>query len=152
MIEIISDFMQYLQIKRSFLLGLYALTGFYCHAQSGTAFTKTLFQTFQQKDTAFIAGELAPNFSIAGHTDAGARFRLNQIVKNYPVSKIESKTDKKTKKGSLINLDLISAENKTVHAQALLDSSGKLIHLSLFDELYGVKRMEKTKLRAINPF
>ncbi|WP_333886316.1 retropepsin-like aspartic protease [Sphingobacterium siyangense] len=144
--------MWYIQTKKSILSGLCALAWFSSYAQSTEIFTQKLLQAFQQKDTAFIAGELAPNFSIAGHTDAGARFRLNQIVKNYPVSKIESKTDKKTKKGSLINLDLISEENKTVHAQALLDSSGKLIRLSLFDELYGVKRMEKTKLRAIIPF
>jgi hypothetical protein len=144
--------MWYIQTKKSILAGLCALAWVSSYAQSTEIFTKKLLQAFQQKDTAFIAGELAPNFSIAGHTDAGARFRLNQIVKNYPVSKIESKTDKKTKKGSLISLDLISTENKTVHTHALLDSSGKLIHLSLFDELYGVKRMEKTKLRAIIPF
>ncbi len=72
---IINDFMQYLQIKRSFLLGLYVLAGSYCHAQAKNIFGEKLFQTFQQKDTTLIVAELAPNFSIAGHTDAGAKFR-----------------------------------------------------------------------------
>jgi|GEM_PF-6066107 hypothetical protein len=84
--------------KRLFLVGLCALTGFNSYAQSKDTFDQKLLQAFQQKDTTVLVGELAPNFSIAGHTDVGAKFRLNQIVKNYQVWKIEIKTDKKRKK------------------------------------------------------
>ena len=138
--------------KRLFLVGLCALTGFSSYAQSKDTFAQKLLQAFQQKDTTVLVGELAPNFSIAGHTDVGAKFRLNQIVKNYQVSKIEIKTDKKTKKGSLLKLALISKDNKHNNAEALFDRSNKLVHLSLFDQLYGMQRMEKAQLRAVIPF
>ena len=149
---IINDFMQYLQIKRSFLLGLYVLAGSYCHAQAKNIFGEKLFQTFQQKDTTLIVAELAPNFSIAGHTDAGAKFRLNQIIKNYPVSKIEVITEKKTAKGTLLQLNVTAETDKKRNTEALLDKSGKLVRLSLFDQLYGMQRKEKAQLRATIPF
>ncbi len=144
--------MRYIQTKQAFLFGLSILSGVYCHAQSGTAFTKNLLQTFRQKDTTLIVAELAPNFSIAGHTDAGAKFRLNQIIKNYPVSKIEVTTEKKTVKGTIVRLNLTSGTDKYLNTEALLDQSGKLVRLSLFDQLYGMQRMEKAQLRAIIPF
>lgn len=144
--------MRYIQTKQTFLFGLFILSGFYCHAQSGTAFTKNLFQTFRQKDTTLIVAELAQNFSIAGHTDAGAKFRLNQIIKNYPVSKIEVITEKKTAKGTILQLNLTSGTDKHLNTEALLDQSGKLVHLSLFDQLYGMQRKQKAQLRATIPF
>ncbi|MGE8428599.1 MAG: retropepsin-like aspartic protease [Sphingobacterium sp.] len=144
--------MRYIQTKQAFLFGLSILSGFYCHAQTKNIFGEKLFQTFQQKDTTLIVAELAQNFSIAGHTDTGAKFRLNQIIKNYPVSKIEVITEEKTAKGTLLQLNFTAETDKKRNAEALLDKSGKLVRLSLFDQLYGMQRKGKAQLRATIPF
>ncbi|MDR0265277.1 MAG: retroviral-like aspartic protease family protein [Sphingobacterium sp.] len=146
------NFMWYTQTKKSILFGLFALTVLSSYAQSSATFAQKLFQAFQQKDTTFLTGELASNFSIAGHTDSGAKFRLNQIIKNYQVSKIEIKADTKVKNRRITQLSFLDKANKLVNADALFNPSDKLVHLSLFDQLYGMQRMDKAQLRAVIPF
>ncbi|WP_433902108.1 retropepsin-like aspartic protease [Sphingobacterium puteale] len=144
--------MWYTQTKKSILTGVCTLVLFSSYAQSSATFAQKLFQAFQQKDTAFLTGELASNFSIAGHTDAGAKFRLDQIVKNYQISKIDIKADRKVKRGHVMQLAILDKVNKSINAEALFDTTDKLVHLSLFDQLYGMQRMDSAKLRAAIPF
>lgn len=144
--------MWYTQTKKSILTGVCTLVLFSSYAQSSATFAQKLFQAFQQKDTTFLTGELASNFSIAGHTDAGAKFRLDQIVKNYQISKIDIKADRKVKRGHVMQLAILDKVNKSINAEALFDTTDKLVHLSLFDQLYGMQRMDSAKLRAVIPF
>lgn len=144
--------MWYTQTKKSILTGVCTLVLFSSYAQSSATFAQKLFQAFQQKDTTFLTGELASNFSIAGHTDAGAKFRLDQIVKNYRISKIDIKADRKVKRGHVMQLAILDKVNKSINAEALFDTTDKLVHLSLFDQLYGMQRMDSAKLRAVIPF
>ncbi|RKO71314.1 clan AA aspartic protease [Sphingobacterium puteale] len=148
----ITNFMWYTQTKKSILTGVCTLVVFSSYAQSSATFAQKLFQAFQQKDTTFLTGELASNFSIAGHTDAGAKFRLDQIVKNYQISKIDIKADRKVKRGHVMQLAILDKVNKSINAEALFDTTDKLVHLSLFDQLYGMQRMDSAKLRAVIPF
>jgi len=144
--------MWYTQTKKSILTGVCTLVVFSSYAQSSATFAQKLFQAFQQKDTTFLTGELASNFSIAGHTDAGAKFRLDQIVKNYQISKIDIKADRKVKRGHVMQLAILDKVNKSINAEALFDTTDKLVRLSLFDQLYGMQRMDSAKLRAVIPF
>lgn len=144
--------MWYTQTKKLILTGLCTLVVFSSYAQSSATFAQKLFQAFQQKDTTVLASELASNFSIAGHTDDGAKFRLDQIVKNYQISKIDIKADRKVKKGRIMQLAILDKANKSINAEALFNTTDKLVHLSLFDQLYGMRRMEKAALRAVIPF
>lgn len=121
-------------------------------AQLARELPAKLLTCFEQKDTAIITAELAPNFSIAGHTGQGANFRLNQIVKNYPLKAVHILSDKKTKRGSLLQIEVTDTKGKTTSNQALVDKDGKLIYFSLFDQLYGLKREIQPKLRAVIPF
>ncbi|WP_312338018.1 retropepsin-like aspartic protease [Sphingobacterium sp.] len=144
--------MLFKQIFKAGALLSFVLSAAILQAQTATQFSAKLLSCFAHKDTSNISTQLAPNFSIAGHTDAGAKFRLNQIIKNYQVSKIETKTEKKTNRGTLLQLVLTSKDNNQNNAEALLDRSNKLVHLTLFDQLYGMQRKEKAVLRAIIPF
>ena len=144
--------MLFKQIFKTGTLLSFVLSTALLQAQTTTQLPAKLLTCFIHKDTSNISTQLAPNFSIAGHTDAGAKFRLNQIIKNYQVSKIETKTEKKTNRGTLLQLALTSKDNKQNYAEALLDRSNKLVHLSLFDQLYGMQRKEKAILRATIPF
>src|SRR5690606_22859540 len=47
---------------------------------------------------------------------------------------------------------ITDAKEKTSTSQALVDPQGKLVHFSLFDQLYGMKRKNKSTLRAVIPF
>ena len=121
-------------------------------AQLAAQLPAKLLTCFEQKDTSMILGELAPNFSVAGHTGAGASFRLNQIIKNYPLKSVHILSENKTDRGTLLQIETIDAKDKPTTNQALIDSNGKLVHFSLFDQLYGLKRESKPKLRAVIPF
>ncbi|WP_343564765.1 retropepsin-like aspartic protease [Sphingobacterium sp.] len=138
-------------IKAGALLLLTALAS-WSKAQLASQLPAKLLTCFEQKDSSFISAELAPNFSIAGHTGAGASFRLNQIIKNYPLKAVNILSDKKTKKGTLLQIEVTDTKGKTTSNQALVDHKGKLIYFSLFDQLYGLKRENTPKLRAVIPF
>lgn len=144
--------MLFKQIFKAGALLSFVLSTAILQAQTATQLPAKLLSCFVHKDTSDILTQLAPNFSIAGHTDAGAKFRLNQIIKNYPVSKIEVITEKKTAKGTILQLNLTSGTDKHLNTEALLDQSGKLVRLSLFDQLYGMQRKQKAQLRATIPF
>lgn len=144
--------MLFKQIFKAGALLSFVLSAAILQAQTATQLSAKLLSCFAHKDTSNISTQLAPNFSIAGHTDAGAKFRLNQIIKNYPISKIEVITEKKTAKGTILQLNLTSGTDKHLNTEALLDQSGKLVRLSLFDQLYGMQRKQKAQLRATIPF
>jgi len=139
-------------IKKLMILGVYLANNTVVLGQTDKILPAKLLTCFEQKDTSFINSELAPNFSVAGHTGAGASFRLNQIVKNYPLKAVHILSDEKTKRGTLLQIEVTDTKGKTTSNQALVDNKGKLIYFSLFDQLYGLKRESKPKLRAVIPF
>ncbi|MDR2271547.1 MAG: retroviral-like aspartic protease family protein [Sphingobacterium sp.] len=140
------------QIKKLVILAIYIGNSITLLAQTETTLPVRLLACFEKKDTSIITGELAPNFSVAGHTGEGASFRLNQIVKNYPLKAVHILSEKKTNRGTLLQIEITDSKGKTTSDQALVDGNGKLIYFSLFDQLYGLKRENKPKLRAVIPF
>ncbi|MDM1295388.1 clan AA aspartic protease [Sphingobacterium sp. N143] len=141
--------MSKIKIKKLILLGTYTVNSIIATAQTIPA---KLLTAFEKKDTSLLSDALAPNFSVAGHTGEGADFRLNQIINNYPLKAIHILSKKKTSKGELLQMEITDAKEKTSTSQALVDPQGKLVHFSLFDQLYGMKRKNKSTLRAVIPF
>ncbi|WP_343538752.1 retropepsin-like aspartic protease [Sphingobacterium thalpophilum] len=139
-------------IKKLMILGVYIVQGLAISAQTNSILPERLLACFEQKDTSLISGELAGGFSIAGHTGQGAAFRFDQIVKNYPLKAIHILSKKKTDKGTLLQIETTDPKNHKVIHQALVDNQGKLVYFALFDQLYGLKRHSKPKLRARIPF
>lgn len=134
----------------SFLL--FVMSTAVLQAQTATKLPEKLLTVFVKKDTSLISDILAPNFAIAGHTGEGAYFRLNQIVKNYPLKGIQIRSEKKTSKGTILQVEITDSKDKKTLDQALVDNNGKLIYFNLFDQIYGLKRETRPKLRAIIPF
>lgn len=120
--------------------------------QSGGSFDQLLQHAFLKKDHTDLAAVLAENFAVAGHTGAGAQFRLQQIIKNYPAEAISVISNKKTDKGQLYAVEITEKGGKKTKTDALLNSEGKLIRMALFDQLYGMMRVTKPRLHAVIPF
>ena len=139
-------------IKKLIILGVYLVKSAVVLGQADNILPAKLLTCFEQKDTSLITAELASNFSVAGHTGQGASFRLNQIVKNYPLKSLRILSEKKIARGNLLQIETTDIKDKTTTNQALVDKEGRLIYFSLFDQLYGLKRESKPKLRAVIPF
>jgi len=134
-----------LTILATFTIGI----GF---AQSGGSFDQQLQNAFLKKDHTDLAAALADNFAVAGHTGKGAEYRLQQIIKNYPAESISLISNKKTDKGQLYAVEITEKGGKKTKTDALLNNEGKLVRITLFDQLYGMKRATNPKLRAVIPF
>lgn len=143
--------------KYKYQLGILLLTIFstqILHAQlkDKAAFTEALNQAFKQKELNILQPYLSENFSIAGHTGAGAQFRLTQIIKSYPAESVQIRSEQKVPKGILYTLEFKEKEDKQTESQALVDPDGKLIYITQFDHLYGMQRLPQSKLVAQIPF
>lgn len=112
------------------------------------AFSKAL----QRKDTAGLSGYLADEFAVAGHTAEGAKFRLDQIIKNYGASSMQVLGQEKTSKGVLYQVEFTEKDGKKTISNALVNTDGRLLYLTQFDQLYGLKREEQSQLIAQIPF
>lgn len=139
-------------IKLQVLLGLFSLSGISAFAQSDQNFSTNLLKVFKEKDTAHVSHDLAPNFSIAGHTGNGAKFRLNQIAQKYQISDAHAIAEQKVAKGKMIQYSITNTDQQQTNAQALFNPGGKLLYFSLFDQLYGLQRQKKPQLKATIPF
>ncbi|MFD2905949.1 aspartyl protease family protein [Sphingobacterium anhuiense] len=134
-----------LTILSAFTIGI----GF---AQPRRPFDEQLQHAFLKKDHTDLVATLADNFAVAGHTGTGAQFRLQQIIKNYPAEAIAVISNKKTDKGQLYAVEITEKGGKKTKTDVLLNSEGKLVHITLFDQLYGMKRATNPRLRAVIPF
>lgn len=122
------------------------------YAQDKPLLFEALVQAIQEKDSQAIRPYLSMLFTVAGHTGEGAQFRLKQVLSNYPGSSVKILDEKKVPKGLLYNLEFTKKDGKTDQSQALLDSQGKLLYITLFDQLYGLRRDKESKLLAQIPF
>lgn len=115
-------------------------------------FSKQLQDAFLKKDKSRLQSVLSSNFSIAGHTDETAQFRLEQIIDKYPISAFKQLENKKEKSKNTILLQVQRPNNTFDTTLVHLANDGKIKHIDLFDKLYGMQRLPKAKLRASIPF
>ena len=115
-------------------------------------FVAALTASFQHKDTLGLNNYLADEFAIAGHTAQGARFRLQHIIKNYDVILVNVLGQQTNPKGMLYQLEITEKGGKKTLSEALVNTAGKLVYLSQFDLLYGLKRENHARLVARIPF
>lgn len=108
--------------------------------------------TFEKKDLPRILPDLSDRFAIAGHTGAAAERRLQQILDQYPIQKIILASAEETSAGKLLNCRFEKSDGTAVDSKIVLDQSGKIRYVELFDRLYGMHRLPTSRLRATIPF
>lgn len=116
------------------------------------AFVHAVNQALLNRDTSFLSSYLAPNFAVAGHTDAGAMFRFDQIIKKYEASTMEIVGEENSPKGKLYDVVFAEKDGNKKYSKILVNAAGKVIYFSQFDLLYGLQRMKNAKLVAQIPF
>jgi len=135
---------------------IFILFTFFCltslGAQSSPDIVKQLEQSFLQKTHAPIRNQLSDGFSIAGNTQAGAIKHLDYILHSYPVVKIAYLSTVEIENQQKISVQMTKTDHTLVQTAIYTDSSGKILYVDLFDQLYGMDRYQKSRLRAKIPF
>lgn len=144
--------MSYKHILKIGYLFLFSALPFYLNAQTASQLLAKVGDAFVQKDIAVIESYLGPSFSVAGHTQTGANFRLEQIIKNYSLKSLKLIAERKTSAGTTALVEIIDQKDIISTQELLINPQGKLIRFNLFDEIYGMKRKTEPKLRAVIPF
>src|SRR5699024_4906178 len=75
-------------------------------AQKQPLFLEKMEKAFVNQDTSGLGVVLSGNFAIAGQSGEGAKFMLNQIIKNFPVKTIQILKEKKHSKGLVYQLEI----------------------------------------------
>lgn len=131
---------------------LFGISTLQAHLKAQSLFGIAMNKSLQSKDTTGLSGYLADEFAVAGHTGEGAKFRLDQVIKNYGASSMQVLGEEKTDKGILYKVEFTEKDGKKAVSQALVNTKGQLVYLTQFDLLYGLKREAKSRLVARIPF
>ncbi|WP_085473240.1 retropepsin-like aspartic protease [Sphingobacterium psychroaquaticum] len=133
-------------------LYLFLVTTVHTVAQENKPVFEALEEAFQQKQEQVLLPYLSGSFAVAGNTGEGAQYRLKQILTNYSAVSVKVLANRKVKKGMLYDVQFTQKDGKIDKSQALLDSDGKLMYITLFDWLYGLRRESESRLLAKIPF
>ncbi|GGH27753.1 clan AA aspartic protease [Sphingobacterium alkalisoli] len=134
------------------LVGLLFASALHAQLKDKSMFATALNKALQSKDTTGLSAFLANNFAIAGHTGQGAQFRLHQILKSYAGQEVRFISEEKATKGNVLTYQVTKTDGSKTNTQVLTDTAGKIRHVELFDQLYGMTRLPKSRLRAKIPF
>lgn len=138
-------------LKKSiiFILSLFAVPLF---GQEYSSYMEALQKSFETQDKEPLEQYLAPNFAISGHTQEGADFRLEQILKRFELEDIRLAEVKKTKGEKRIHFAFQEKSKEKEKGYMKLNDEDQILYISFMDSLYGLVRAPKSELVATIPF
>ncbi|MFL9483722.1 retropepsin-like aspartic protease [Chitinophagaceae bacterium LWZ2-11] len=109
---------------------------------------------FKLKDASLLKDELSDRFAVGIYTKPTSVKMLQTVFEHY--QSIDSftvlKVDSTVKEKKKIQLHIYCKNKKEAITAAYLDKDNRLLYIDLCDQLYGINKYNKSKLRAVIPF
>ena len=132
------------------LLAGITLTGM---TQDAARITQTLETSLRERNPDLIKPYLSPGFSVGVYGAPYAYGMASKLITSYDtLERLQFKKETTTPQGKSVSLKCYYKKQSPFDATLSLDSAGKIVRISFFDQLYGVDLSRNSRLAAVIPF